>query len=187
MKTQKYMKTNKTSRKAGFTLVEIMIVVAIIGLLAAIAIPNFIKARATSQQNACINNLRQIDGAISEWALETGQIKRCHGRRNLDCFGLHQAERQQRCSGLPGRRHIRHDHRGCHPASDLFIEHVGRFASQTAVIVCPSWHKGSRLCLRSLFFIFPGFHMYSAGLMFCCWTLALGLLYSLPLRFATGN
>ena len=67
------MKTNKTSRKAGYTLVEIMIVVAIIGLLAAIAIPNFIKARATSQQNACINNLRQIDGAISEWALETGQ------------------------------------------------------------------------------------------------------------------
>ena len=67
------MKTNKTSRKAGFTLVEIMIVVAIIGLFAAIAIPNFIKARATSQQNACINNLRQIDGAINEWALETGQ------------------------------------------------------------------------------------------------------------------
>ena len=67
------MKATKTSRKAGFTLVEIMIVVAIIGLLAAIAIPNFIKARATSQQNACINNLKQIDGAISEWALETGQ------------------------------------------------------------------------------------------------------------------
>jgi type II secretory pathway pseudopilin PulG len=50
-----------------------MIVVAIIGLLAAIAIPNFIKARATSQQNACINNLHQISGAIDEWALETGQ------------------------------------------------------------------------------------------------------------------
>jgi len=50
-----------------------MIVVAIIGLLAAIAIPNFIKARATSQQNACINNLKQISGAIDEWALETGQ------------------------------------------------------------------------------------------------------------------
>ena len=58
-----------TSRKSGFTLVEIMIVVAIIGLLAAIAIPNFVKARTTSQQNACINNLRQIDGAKQQWAL----------------------------------------------------------------------------------------------------------------------
>ena len=64
---------NRTSRKAGFTLVEIMIVVAIIGLLAAIAIPNFVKARTTSQQNACINNLRQIDGAIQQWALEFKQ------------------------------------------------------------------------------------------------------------------
>ena len=60
----------KNNRKAGFTLVEIMIVVAIIGLLAAIAIPNFIKARQSSQTNACINNLRQIDGAKATYALE---------------------------------------------------------------------------------------------------------------------
>jgi prepilin-type N-terminal cleavage/methylation domain-containing protein len=61
------------NRKSGFTLVEIMIVVAIIGLLAAIAIPNFVKARTTAQKNACINNLRQIDGAKEQWALETKQ------------------------------------------------------------------------------------------------------------------
>jgi prepilin-type N-terminal cleavage/methylation domain-containing protein len=67
------MKTTDIPRNVAFTLVEIMIVVAIIGLLAAIAIPNFIKARTTSQANACINNLRQISGAIDTWALETGQ------------------------------------------------------------------------------------------------------------------
>jgi prepilin-type N-terminal cleavage/methylation domain-containing protein len=67
------MKKQSNIRKAGFTLVEIMIVVAIIGLLAAIAIPNFVKARATSQANACINNLRQIDAAANQWALEKGK------------------------------------------------------------------------------------------------------------------
>ncbi len=61
----------KYSRNAGFTLVEIMIVVAIIGLLATIAIPNFMRASAKSKQVACINNLRQLDGAKQQWAIES--------------------------------------------------------------------------------------------------------------------
>lgn len=56
--------------KKGFTLVEIMIVVLIIGLLAAIAIPNFIKARKTTQMKACIDNMRNIVGAVEQAKLE---------------------------------------------------------------------------------------------------------------------
>ena len=59
-----------THKRSGFTLVEIMIVVAIIGLLAAIAIPNFVKARENAQLNSIFNNLRILEGAKDQWALE---------------------------------------------------------------------------------------------------------------------
>src|ERR1017187_5876934 len=61
----------RTSLKSGFTLVEVMIVVGIIGLRSALAIPNFVRANSMSQKNACINNLYQIRSAIAQWALET--------------------------------------------------------------------------------------------------------------------
>lgn len=58
---------------AGFTLVEIMIVVAIIGLLAAVAVPNFVKTRTTAQQKACIKNLNTLEAAKQMWGVELGK------------------------------------------------------------------------------------------------------------------
>jgi len=67
---EKKMKSTKTVGAAGFTLLEITIVTAIISLLATLAIPNFIRARASSQATSCINNLRQIDSAAQQFAME---------------------------------------------------------------------------------------------------------------------
>lgn len=61
------------ARRSGFTLVEIMIVVAIIGLLAAIAVPSFIRARQRSQATTVLNEARQMDGAKDQWALENNK------------------------------------------------------------------------------------------------------------------
>jgi prepilin-type N-terminal cleavage/methylation domain-containing protein len=66
------MKTSKHAH-GGFTLVEIMVVVAIIGLLITIAIPNFLKNRELAQKNTCLSNLRVIDTAKQLWGIENGK------------------------------------------------------------------------------------------------------------------
>ena len=68
------MKLNQKRSESGFTLVEIMIVVAIIGLLAALAVPGLQRSRMRSQGYRIVNDARQADAAIDQWALETGQI-----------------------------------------------------------------------------------------------------------------
>jgi prepilin-type N-terminal cleavage/methylation domain-containing protein len=62
------------TKRAGFTLVEIMIVVAIIALLAAIAVPGFLRSRKRSQAAKIINDLRLIDSAIDQYAIETNKV-----------------------------------------------------------------------------------------------------------------
>jgi prepilin-type N-terminal cleavage/methylation domain-containing protein len=68
------MKSKRSVLSRGFTLVEIMIVVAIIALLAAIAVPNFLRARKRSQATRCLEDLRILDNALDEYAIETNKI-----------------------------------------------------------------------------------------------------------------
>ena len=67
----------KREARHGFTLVELMMVITILGMLAVLATPSFLNARAASRGKACINNLRQLNGAKEQWAME-------HGKREDD-------------------------------------------------------------------------------------------------------
>lgn len=67
------MKLNSTNRSGGFTLVEIMIVVGIIGLVAAIGVPNFLRYREASRKSVCIANLKKMQEAKTQWAFEKGK------------------------------------------------------------------------------------------------------------------
>src|SRR5881296_3499039 len=66
------------TKRGGFTVVEIMIVVAIIALLAAIAVPNFLRARKRSQASKVIEDLRMLDHALDQYAIETGKGGNCN-------------------------------------------------------------------------------------------------------------
>jgi prepilin-type N-terminal cleavage/methylation domain-containing protein len=68
----------QTKRTGGFTLVEIMIVVAIIALLAAIAVPNFLRARKRSQATRVLEDLRMLDAAVDQYAIETNKSSGSH-------------------------------------------------------------------------------------------------------------
>ncbi len=74
----------RIASKRGFTLIELMIVIAIIGVLAAIAIPDFNRARIQARQKACLANMRVIEGAIDMWEMDTDGDRFATGDVNLD-------------------------------------------------------------------------------------------------------
>ena len=110
----------KKNRK-GFTLVEIMIVVAIIGVLAAIAIPNFLLSRKKSHMNACVANLKQIQGAKEQSLLAGG------GVNAADLFGADKYIKvEPRCPAQPGTAYTLGDANTdptCTYAADTGYEH----------------------------------------------------------------
>ncbi|MGA4643537.1 competence type IV pilus major pilin ComGC [Limisphaera sp. 4302-co] len=83
--------------QSGFTLVEIMIVVAIVGLLTAIAVPNFARARSQTQKNICISHLREIDSIKQQWALEYKKSSEDPAPEPVDLVPYFRGERWPEC------------------------------------------------------------------------------------------
>ena len=81
------MKTSRfRARRRGFTLLEILIVVAVLGILVGMAFPNFLKSRANAQKQICIENLSQIESAKQIWGVEQGR-KDGDPATDADLFG----------------------------------------------------------------------------------------------------
>jgi prepilin-type N-terminal cleavage/methylation domain-containing protein len=76
------MTASPQQSRGAFTLIEVLVVVAIISLVAAVAMPSLARARATSQRKACIANLKQIDGAKEQWAIENSKVEGTSVRRS---------------------------------------------------------------------------------------------------------
>ena len=145
------MKTSKASLPAGFTLVEIMIVVAIIGVLAAIGIPSFLHARTVSQANACINNLRQIESAVQQVAIEKGLHVGDTVNYPDDITAYIKLNSEGFNSPLSCRWQLQSADRGHDSAGDLFPRHNSQSPSCPAVTTARlAQGTGDPLCLLFL-------------------------------------
>ena len=119
------MKFFRPKKATGFTLVEIMIVVLIIGILLAIAIPNFVAARESSRAKACVGNLKQIDSATQQWCMDQKKSNTNYG--SGPTIGHHRRHRlgrhlrlHSRHSRLPVQRCL---HGCCHHRRHSAVQH----------------------------------------------------------------
>ena len=105
----------QTQCRSGFTIVEVMIVVAIIGMLVVGAMPSLLKARTTAQRNACIANLRQIDNAKERWAMENKK----HSGDSVDAIVINSYLRSSEAPACPADGIYSYNVVGVNPSCSL--------------------------------------------------------------------